>query len=503
MRRAHQPAVAAVALAMALVMAAPLPAQAWEPATTQAGLTERALVASGFHKVMAGRLARPSGAFEALSLQSRLLPAGERQNLWARLQALDPAGGYRPDGEGVASALQWVIAGAVLAETPPERGRNHFFDPRSGRGLDDRRGLSGTAHALKLALDEGGGVRGLATGTVFNMTGKASLRWVKAPENSQGLAVFQQQLARAVGAEEPIHREGALVQALLALGGMLAALEDAGEPAHVRNDFRQAFLEPEDGSGSWNQASRFERFVARRYGRSGLPAPPAVVRRPTFDSFFAASDGAGLADRTQRRFFSDGTVPDEVPVNEASTTRDVVEAARASLVFPLPTVGRLELRGPAGGRARGPDGGERRYMLIEGRRALGYQRLPGRVRFFLDERVYADAARALLPDVAAYAAGLIDHLFRAQVTLVAEGGQVAVGLEGAAGGKADGKLELYVEDAGGRRRALATPDPARSSFPMGSLFQVALPAGTRRVGAVLRGSDAGGELIAIGDLAVP
>jgi hypothetical protein len=492
MRRSTVGKLAALVV-VALMTASPAPSLAWEAATTQAGLTERALLASTFHKVLVGRLGRASGAFESLSLQSRLLPAGERQNLWARLQALDPAGGYRPDDEGVASALHWVIAGSVLAETPPERGRNHFYDPRSGRGLDDRRGLSGTAHALKLALDDGGSLRGLATGTVFNMTGKASLHWVKAPENEQGLATFQDQLVRVVSAEEPVQREAALVRALLALGGMLAALQDAGEPAHVRNDFREAFLAPEAGVGAWNQASRFERFVARRYGRSGLPVPREVVRRPTFDGFFAASDGAGLADRTQRRFFSDGTLPEEVPVNEASTTKEVVEAARASLVFPAPTVGRLQLLGPSA----------RRYVLIEGRRALAYQRLPGRVTFFLDERVYADTARALLPEVAGYAAGLVDHLFRAQVTLASEGGQVAVGLEGAAGGKAEGKLELYAEDGSGRRRAVATPEAARSSFATGTLFRVSLPVGTRRVAAVLRGSDTGGDLIAIGELALP
>ena len=51
-------------------------------------------------------------------------------------------------------------------------------------------------------------------------------------------------------------------------------------------------------------------------------------------------------------------------------------------------------------------------MMLEGRRALGYERMPGRVRFFLDEQVYSDAARALLPEVAGYAAGLVEHLLR-------------------------------------------------------------------------------------------
>ena len=236
----------------------------------------------------------------------------------------------------MATALAWVTAGAVLAETPPERGRNHFFDPRTGRGLDDDGGLSGTTHALKLTLDDGGSLRGLATGTVFDLTGKASLRWVKAPENELGL----RGVPAAPGPGGDRGRAGRSARRRWCgrcwrWAASLAALQDAGEPAHVRNDFRAAFLRARDAS-AWDRASRFERFVAERYGRSGVPAPRQVVRRPTFDSFFAAPDGAGLADRTQRRFFSDGTVPEDVPVDAATTPREVVEAARASLAYPAP-----------------------------------------------------------------------------------------------------------------------------------------------------------------------
>jgi hypothetical protein len=487
--------VAALLAALVTTLVTAGPARAWDPATTQAGLTERALLASSFHKALARRLGRPLGAFEPLALHSRLLGPAERQTLWSRLTSLDPAGGYRPDGEGVATAMAWVTAGAVLAETPPERGRNHFFDPRTGRGLDDDRGLAGSTHALKLTMEDGGSLRGLATGTVFDLTGKASLGWTKAPENDLGLPVFHQQLARSVSAVEPVEREAALVRALLAMGGVLAALQDAGEPAHVRNDFRQAYL-AKAGSSSWDRASRFERFVSERYGRTGVPAPREIVRRPTFDGFFAAPDGGGLADRTQRRFFSDGTVPDDVAVDEASTPREVVEAARASLPYPAPDVGRLDLRAAAG---------EPRYVTLEGRRALGYEWFPGRVHFFLDQRVYSDAARVLLPEVAGYAAGLVEHLLRGSLTLTADGGQVAVALEGVSGGRADGKLQLYSEDSGGRRQLMSTTgaEASATSFAAGSLFTVAVPAGAKKIAAVLVGSDAAGDLVAFGEIALP
>jgi hypothetical protein len=328
---------------------------------------------------------------------------------------------------------------------------------------------------------------------VFDMTGRASLRWTKAAENDLGLPVFHQQLARSVSAVEPVEREAALVRALLSMGGVLAALQDAGEPAHVRNDFRRAYLE-RTGTSTWDRASRFERFVSQRYGRSGVPAPREVVRRPTFDGFFAAVDGGGLADRTQRRFFSDGTIPDDVSVDESTTPRDVVDAARVTLQFPAPDLGRLDLR------AREP-----RYLMVEGRRALGYEWIPGRVRFFMDERVYSDAARALLPEVAGYAAGMVEHLLRGSLALTVSDGQVAIALEGVAGGKADGRLQLFAEDGGGRRQPLtATPAEANaSSFAAGPLFTVTPPAGTKKLAAVLVGSDAAGDLVAFGEVSLP
>jgi hypothetical protein len=468
-------------------------APAWDPATTQAGLTQRALAASSFHRVLSRRLGRPLGAFEPLALHSRLLAPGTRRELWARLMALDPEGGYRPDAEGLAPAFAWVTAGSVLAETPPERGRNHFFDPQSRRGLDDGGGLSGTVHALRVALDEGGSLRGLATGTVFDLTGKASLDWARSPENDLGLPAFHEQLGLTVSAPDSAAREAALVRALMALGGILAALEDAGEPAHVRNDFRGAFLRSQHGASGWDQASPFERFVAQHYGRIGVPAPKEIMRRPSFESFFSDKDGMGLADRTQRRFFSDGTLPEDVPVDASTTPREVVVAARLSLRYPRPTVGRLELR------KAGP-----RYMMLEGRRALGYERFPGRVRFFLDETVYAEAAEALLPEVAGYAAGLCDHLLRAGFAFAFQDGRATLSLEGPAGEKADGVLELLVEDSSGKRISLEVPGGSQArSHQAGQLFEVALPPGARRVAAVLRGSDAAGPLVAVGEARVP
>src|SRR5205807_9605574 len=109
----------------------------------------------------------------------------------------------RPGDGGAASALGWVVAGSVIAETPPERAANLFYDPSRGAGLTQGGGLLGLSHALRLLLDDDGGLRRLATGTSFNMTGLPSTAWLTSAENDVGLFVFQGELDAAVSAEEP------------------------------------------------------------------------------------------------------------------------------------------------------------------------------------------------------------------------------------------------------------------------------------------------------------
>ncbi len=476
-----------LALAIAvgpLVVAAPA-AHGYDPATTHAGLTERAVLGSGLHGVLSRSLGRPLGLLEPLQIHSRLLDPGVRQTLWARFSALDPAGGYRPGADGAAGALSWVVAGTVLAQTPPERGRHHFLEPRRRMGLADARGLAGAAHAVLLAIDDGANFRQIATGSAFDLTGRASIEWVGSPLNDQGLPAFLDGWEGAVAAALPDQREAALVRGLIALGGILAVLEDAGEPAHVRNDFRGAYL-ARRGPSAWDRASAFERFVAARYGRIGVPAPRATVRRPTWEAFFAAGDGRGLADRTQRRFFSPGTLPENVPIDPDTTTRDVLRAARESLEFPLPRVTGLDLKAA----------GQGRYLLLEGRRALGYERVQERVRFFLDEAVYADAAHVLLPEVAGYAAGLIDHLLRVRPKMEAAGRRVTVSIQGLAGALQEGRLRLFAEEREGARREL----PVTSE---GGPVVFEAPAGIRKVAVALRGRDSGGPFVAAGEIALP
>src|SRR6185503_14284179 len=98
------------------------------------------------------------------------------------------------------------------------------------------------------------------------------------------------------------------------------------------------------GTGAWDRGSAFERFVSDSYGRMGIPAPVSPIARPTLMAFITAADGQGLADRTQRRFFSDGTIPEDAVVERDTTAAEVVRDARASLPYSYPRLPRLELK---------------------------------------------------------------------------------------------------------------------------------------------------------------
>ena len=65
-------------------------------------------------------------------------------------------------------------------------------------------------------------------------------------------------------------------------------------------------------------------------------------------------------------------------------------------------------------------------------------------------------------------------------------------MTGARGGVRKGEVRLYLEDATGRRSAFAS---VSSTTPA----TLTIPAGARRIAAVLRGEDDAGELVAVAE----
>jgi hypothetical protein len=337
-------------------------------------------------------------------------------------------------------------------------------------------------HAARLTLDDGATVRDSVTGQAFALEGMPAIDWLRSPQNDLGLTAFLDNWVLAVNAPQAAQRETALAQALLALGGTLAVLEDAGQPAFVRNDFRGEFLAQDSGSA-------VERFVSDRYGSVSLPPARAPVTRPDLDSYFIAGDGNGLAQATQRRFFSAGTLPQDFRFVSSQKPSEIVDAANRSLRFPEPKVTALDLR----------QAGRTRYMVHDGLRVLAYQRNADRVHFFLDQAVYEDLARRWLPQVEAYAAGMVDHLLRAKLEIVVADNKAQVTVTGTVT-PADTTFAVHMlsEDDAGLRTELAVQTP-HGDAPL--FFEI--PKGARKVAAYLRGQDSAGVFVAAAEARVP
>jgi hypothetical protein len=102
----------------------------------------------------------------------------------------------------------------------------------------------------------------------------------------------------------------------------------------------------------------------------------------------------------------------------------------------------------------------------------------------------------LLPEIGAYGAGLVDHLFRAEVRLEVQNGAVTAWVAGARGAVRGGQVRLYAQDGKGRRSLIGSVAPAPRAE---GAISVAIPAGTRRLAAVVRGEDDAGPLVAVAE----
>ena len=426
-----------------------LPADAYH-AATHAGLTERAALGSSLHRKLMQRLDRALGLYEPLALDgSDRDPA--RRELMRRLGQLDPEGGYTPD-RGRLSALGWLVAGAAVEGVPAERTRNHFYDPTRGTGLDE---VDGEALRTRLnaAATGVGSVRGVFTGSTFDGSGMASPAWLRSPDNEWGVPRFLDELELSARAPTAAARDGALARALLAAGAIAHVIEDAGDPTFVRDDYRIA-LEADAGP--------YERFVVGEYGRIGVPElGGAPVVKPRLGALLHDSDGSGLADRTQSRFFTPGTLPDSGRYTRPQTTPGRALSGYAAGAVP---------------------------------HLARYQRTPRGLVWTLDEPCFADYARALLPETARYAAGALELLFRGRLDVATAHGTATVTAHDVALGR--GKVSVYADVGSAPRRLVQTRELAGAADGT-TILEAALPAGTRHVAAVFRGVDGAGEPLVV------
>jgi hypothetical protein len=464
MRTISMSKLLAAALCATLTAAPLAPAMAWEARTTSAGVAEQAALGSGLHKRLVA-LGFGRGLFEPL-----IIPPADAPALFEALRLLPPSDGAQPDARGQQAALAWLAAGAVLADANAADAANHFFDPTTGLGF--RRPRLGALATMSAAIRE------RISRTPLPSTGVPAPDWAASSSNPLGRPAFVEQYAKAVRAATPGERARHLASALLAAGSLVHVLADMGSPSHVRGD-GLAHLD-RIGPGVDDLGSRFERLAALGYGRLGVPSSDRVVSRDTLRGFFtstpagaargtaAATEPLGLADEVAGRFFSAYTLPGSFQATQG--------AASARLARPAPTLP-LRLSVMAASQPGGTLLRDERGVCL-----ARYVAERGTVSFTTDDDCLLEQIGAVLPDVVAYATGLLEFLFRGDLVVTVASGAVTV-----AG--ATGAVELLAEDARGVRTPLAAG--------------AAPPAGTTRVIALSVGVDAKGEpLIAVGAAAI-
>lgn len=425
-------------------------AHAFEAATSHAGFTESAALASSLGRLLVKGYGRSLGLYELL----RIRVDGERgQRIEKSLAKLEQADGYAPDN-GRLTAIGWLVAGSVAEEVPGDRDRNHFFDPETGRGLQQGGFLDGLDLRSRAAGGGGGTIRGVFTGASFDGTGMPSTEWLSSDENDYSLARFLDARARATMGATREAREQALAESLLVAGALLHVVEDAGDPAHVRNDYRVAH----EALGG-----PLDRLIAARYSRLAMPPPsgPAEPLDHLVDAIHTRA-ATGLADRTQRRYFSEGTLPGSSP---AGPTRPQVEAGAAP---------------------RGYVAGERVKHL-----AAWMRDARGEIHWELDRRCLDDYAAAIVPEVTRAALSALEHLFRGSLRLesgVVRNGDLDLGA---------GRIELYADDGKGVRRSIASAE-IHAAGSGDRLIDVPAELTTETLSALFRGVDVHGEPIVIG-----
>ncbi len=458
MKKTLASSLATLLLSIALAQ----PAAAWEPQTTHAGLAEQAALKSRLHKRLVS-IGFGGGLFEPLTI-----PPADAPALTKALKLLSPTHGSVPDGRGRQSALAWIAAGAALADLPAAHGANHFFDPRTGKGWEapDRSITSGISDRFREAFGR----------AQLPSKGVPAPQWVTDKANPFSVDNFHSQYVKAVSAATPGERSRHMAAALVAAGAILHSLGDLGAPSRVRNDAAAHFEQL--GAGPDDLGSRFERIAALTYGRLGVPAPARTITRTHLVEYFTSKAGDGLADVIERTYFSANTLPAPSRVSKD-------EKPKLARPQPVPPT-RLNVM--AANRDEGTT-----LRTKDGTCLARYRVQDDVLRFSVDDDCVLDQLSTILPEVAAYEAGLLDFLLRGELTLTA-GGQISITGKDLAGGT----LEVFVEDERGVRTKLASQQ-ITGKDPI----QVAPPPTGVRVVAVFRGTDVVGEpIVAVGALSL-
>jgi hypothetical protein len=459
-------------LAAAFVLAAGAQeANAWEPATTHAGLTEESALSADLHKRLSEQFGAQNGVYTMLTV-----PAADAPSLFTILRRLNPTHGYVPNAKGKMTAMGWLVAGSVVAEVPAENASNHFLDPRSGRSLTSMRAGSAGRRMGRF-------ITGISKSSQVRSGGETASTWWKSPANSMGYTGFGDQFRKAVTSTTQGERDRHLAGALLAAGSMLHVLQDMGSPAHVRDDVGSQ--QEQVGTNFHDRGSRFERIAALAFGRLGIPRASATPTLPTLDAHFSNAAASGLADIIESNYFSNGTLPRTTTVKRDHGSSVFRQAIVKRLQRPAPSPhSRLDV--VAARNAKGAT-----WRNEEGVCLARYRLKSAKVNFWIDDDCALEQLEAILPAVAAFGTSFLQRLFPSDITVAKKAGKLVIGVESAR--YAEGTISLYAEAVDGIRTEIYTSQYKKEHK---GLAQMPMPPrSASRITVLFDGKDALGETL--------
>ena len=449
----------AVAIALAALLL-PGDSRAWESPTTSAGIVEQAALRARLHQTLAEQLGVKNGLYSRLRV-----PRADAAPLFEVLDRLNPVHGYVPGSKGRQLAIGWLTAGAAIADTPPEHAANHFYDPRTRRGLSASAALRhriASAAVRENLIDDG----------------TPAAEWISASDNPMGVAGFHDQYRKALTSRTPAERERHIAGALIAAGAIAHVIGDMASPSHVRNDLG-AHLARLSGDPT-DVGSRFERIAALAYGRLGVPDGGEVPRYKKLPDYATA-----LAAAIEARYFSAGTLPRPINVRPRENSASIARKVRGALRRPRPAPdGPFDLVA-----ARRPEGA--RLENAEGVCLAHYRLVDRQLSWDIPDDCALEQIAAVLPLAVVHAAGALDHLFRGSLAIEPGPQGAAVMPTGLALGK--GTLSAYWDNELGVRTRFATVAVNGAADKQVIARLAAPPADARRLAVLFEGVDAGGE----------
>ncbi len=447
-------------------------ALAWHPETTHAGITQKSAVPSAvpfsnsshLHTSLQNQLGFDNGLLTALTLQEAptVLSLTTLQKLLTRAFAADPSAGFRPSNTGPHSgrmtALGWLIFGATLQAMPI---------PSPASDSDSQGSVAQTPDKTKQPNNQ----------AIASALRRASL----------ATRSFHHHWNLALTKRSWVNRTTAAALALVAAGQVLHIVQEMGDPTIVRQKKSSSLQR----LGFKKNISLLGKMAMRAFGRLGVPK--YVGPRINIDSVTSAisnSQGTGIADITQRSWFSTSTMPKAISLSPYQQTDEAFAqklAASLQIPFPAPPTD-LDLLAARNTSAR--------LENDKGVCLAMYQVVKHQLQWFSPDRCLLEQSAALLKTTVAYSTAVLQHLFSSPIVSLRTEKDIHIIHLATNVNIVEAKVSVYWDNKDKQRSLLTTQSSAHAESVLS--IKAPIPKQATAITFVLHGKRHDGSPIAAG-----